>query len=95
MWWEKLEDILTRFGNKIANDAEQNKAGQGGRDCCPIVIRCVTSSSPTSLDWAVKDDRHSVEHPFFRLAKKDLETWHYEHNRVSITITPNAEYGRA
>ena len=28
---EKLEDILTRLGNKIANDAEQNKAGQGGQ----------------------------------------------------------------
>jgi plasmid replication initiation protein len=93
---EKLEDILTRFGNKIASAAEQDRAGEGAR------ARLLPDRHPVRdffiadiLDWALKDDRHSMEHPFFSLSKKDLKTWHYEHNGVSITITPNAEYGRA
>ena len=28
---EKLEDILTRFGNKIANAGAEDKTGQGAR----------------------------------------------------------------
>ena len=44
---EKLEDILTRFGNKVAN--KQDRAGQGrprSLGCCLIVIRFVISSLP-------------------------------------------------
>src|SRR5216683_1262751 len=47
------------------------------------------------LDWALKDDRHSMEHPMFSLSKKpDLRIRHYEHNGNSITIAPGA-YGLA
>jgi plasmid replication initiation protein len=43
------------------------------------------------LEWALKDDRHSMEHPMFSLAKKpDARIRHYEHNGVSITIVPSA-----
>jgi hypothetical protein len=45
--WGKLEDILTRLGNKIA------KAGEDGMarvcSCCLIVIRTGISSSLTYL----------------------------------------------
>ena len=42
------------------------------------------------LDWALKDDRASMEHPFFSLAKKpDTRIRRYEHNGLSITITPS------
>src|SRR6516225_10455860 len=42
------------------------------------------------LDWALKDDRASMEHPFFSLAKTpDLKERHYERNGNRITITPS------
>src|SRR6516225_10760514 len=42
------------------------------------------------LDWALKDDRASMEHPMFSLAKKpDTRIKRYEHNGVSVTITPS------
>ena len=44
------------------------------------------------LDWALKDDRHSMEHPFFSLSKKpDLKARHYEHNGNKITIKPSSD----
>jgi plasmid replication initiation protein len=42
------------------------------------------------LDWALKDDRHTMEHPMFSLAKKpDKRVRRYEHNGISVTITPS------
>jgi plasmid replication initiation protein len=44
------------------------------------------------LDWALKDDRHSMEHPMFGLSKKpDHRVRHYEHNGNSITIKPGSD----
>jgi Replication initiator protein A len=44
------------------------------------------------LDWALKDDRHSMEHPIFSLSKnRDLQVRHYEHNGNSITVKPGAD----
>ena len=41
------------------------------------------------LDWALKDDRASMEHPIFSLSKKpDHKIRHYEHNGVHITVAP-------
>jgi Replication initiator protein A len=45
--------------------------------------------------WALKDDRHSMEHPVFALSKTpDREIRRYEHNGVKITVTPSV-LGRA
>jgi plasmid replication initiation protein len=93
---EKLEDILTRFGNKIANAAEQDKAEQGTRP------RLLPDRHPVRdffiadiLDWALKDDCHSMEHPIFSLSKTpDRKVRHYEHNGIHVTVAPSA-YGRA
>ena len=86
---EKLEDILTRFGNKVAN--KQDRAGQATKP------RLLPDRHPVRdffiadiLDWALKDDRHSMEHPFFSLSKiPDLRERRYEHNGNSIGITPS------
>ena len=92
---EKLEDILTRFGNKIADDA-QKLAGQGARptllpDRHPVRDFFIADI----VEWALKDDRHSMEHPFFSLSKNpDHKIRHYEHNGVHITVAPGA-YGLA
>jgi plasmid replication initiation protein len=42
------------------------------------------------LNWALKDDQHSMEHPMFSLAKKpDTRIRRYEHNGLSVTVTPS------
>lgn len=47
------------------------------------------------VEWAVKDDRHSMEHPMFSLSKKpDKRIRSYEHNSNRIVIAPSA-YGLA
>jgi plasmid replication initiation protein len=44
------------------------------------------------LDWALKDDRHSMEHPMFSLSKKpDRQIRRYERNAVHVTIKPGAD----
>ena len=44
------------------------------------------------LHWALKDDRHSMEHPMFSLSKKrDHRVRRYEHNGVHITVKPGAD----
>jgi hypothetical protein len=47
------------------------------------------------VEWAIKDDRHSMEHPMFSLSKNpDLKIRQCEHNGNSIVIAPGA-YGLA
>ena len=93
---EKLEDILTRFGNKITNAGEKDRAGQGARpplvpDRHPVRDFFIADI----LDWALKDDRHSMEHPIFSLSTTpDRKVRHYEHNGIHVTVAPSA-YGRA
>jgi plasmid replication initiation protein len=88
---ETLEDILSRFGSKIASAGGQDRAGQGAQP------RLLPDRHPVRdffiadvLDWALKDDRHSMEHPMFALSKiPDIKERRYEHNGNSITITPS------
>jgi plasmid replication initiation protein len=88
---EKLDDILTRFGNKVASAGEQDRTGQGAKP------RLLANRHPNRdffvadlLDWAVKDDRASMEHPMFSLSKNpDRRIRRYEHNGLSVTITPS------
>lgn len=93
---EKLEDILARFGNKITSAGDQDRAGQGTRshllpDRHPVRDFFIADI----LDWALKDDRHSMEHPIFSLSKTpDRKVRHYEHNGIHVTVAPSA-YGRA
>ncbi|MBV8357548.1 MAG: replication initiator protein A [Deltaproteobacteria bacterium] len=43
------------------------------------------------LDWALKADRHSMEHPMFSLSKTpDRTERHYEHQGRSLTIMPSS-----
>ena len=58
---EKLEDILTRFGNKIANACTEDKIEQGTKrhllpDRHPVRDFFIADI----LDWALKDDRAST-----------------------------------
>lgn len=47
------------------------------------------------VEWAIKDDRHSMEHPMFSLSKNpDRKIRRYEHNGNTVVIAPGA-YGLA
>jgi plasmid replication initiation protein len=84
---EKLEDILTRFGNKVAGD---NVGRQGTPKLLPDRHPVRDFFIADVLDWALKDDRASMEHPFFSLSKKpDTRIRRYEHNGISVTVTPS------
>jgi plasmid replication initiation protein len=42
----------------------------------------------------VKNDRHTMEHPFFTLStQKDVRTVRYQKDNVSIVLSPSSEYG--
>jgi plasmid replication initiation protein len=47
------------------------------------------------VEWAIKDDRQSMEHPIFSLSKSpDRKIRRYEHNGNTVVIAPGA-YGLA
>jgi plasmid replication initiation protein len=89
---ERLNDILTRLGSKIADDT-QKLAGQGARpallpDRHPVRDFFIADI----LNWALKADQASMEHPFFGLSKKpDLRIRQYEHNGNKVTIKPGPD----
>jgi plasmid replication initiation protein len=93
---EKLEDVLKRFGDKISLASEETvpRSSEVGQGRAP---RLLPDRHPVRdffiadiVDWALKDDRHSMEHPMFSLSKKpDKRIRRYEHNGISVTITPS------
>ncbi len=99
---EELGKVLTRLGDKISSvsgeraPASSSEAGQGRQP------RLLADRHPVRdffiadiVDWALKDDRHSMEHPFFSLSKNpDHRIRRYEHNEIRVTIAPGA-YGLA
>ena len=98
---EKLGEILARFESKASTAQSSQQLGEA-RENSAGRSRLLPDRHPTRdffiadiLDWALKDDRHSMEHPMFSLSKKpDRRIRHYEHNGNSITIAPGA-YGLA
>jgi len=93
---EKLEEVLNRLGEKMSKAVEEpvSRAAEVGQGRAP---RLLPDRHPVRdffiadvLDWAVKDDRHSMEHPMFSLSKKpDKRIRRYEHNAISVTVTPS------
>jgi hypothetical protein len=83
---EKIDDLLGRLREKAITTK-----GQGGRS------RTLPDRHPVPdffiadlVDWALKDDWHSMEHPFFSLSKNpDCEIRRYDHNGIRITVTPS------
>lgn len=100
---EKLSDVLLRFQSKIAAVEASRLGDEGDKLGLPhkraTSARLLPDRHPNRdffvadiLDWALKDDRHSMEHPMFSLSKKrDLRIRHYEHNGNSITVKPGAD----
>jgi plasmid replication initiation protein len=95
---EKLGDVISRLEQKAFERQKQEPPVEAPEKRS----RLLPDRHPTRdffiadiLDWTLKDDRHSMEHPMFSLSKKpDRRIRHYEHNGNSITIAPGA-YGLA
>jgi len=99
---EKLADILSRF-QQVGERASKDEASPSTAAPRRLTRDTLLPDRHPNRDffiadlveWAVKDDRHSMEHPMFSLSKKpDLKVRRYEHNGNSVTIAPGA-YGLA
>jgi plasmid replication initiation protein len=99
---DKLSDILTRF-QRVPERVSKNEPPTRSpslRDDAPA--RLLPDRHPNRdffiadlVEWAVKDDRHSMEHPMFSLSKNpDHKIRRYEHNGNAVVIAPGA-YGLA
>src|ERR1700674_3058791 len=84
---EKVTEILIRLEQKV-REREVQESVRLRPDRHPIRDFFVADI----LDWALKDDRHSMEHPMFSLSKKpDRQVRRYERNAVHVTIKPGAD----
>lgn len=83
---EKLSEIIDRFQRLAEGNAARRLPDRHpNRDFFIADL----------VEWTVKDDRHSMEHPMFSLSKKpDFKIRRYEHNGNTIVIAPGA-YGLA
>jgi plasmid replication initiation protein len=89
---EKLEDILTRFGSKIANNAQKLTERDAQLALLPDRQPVRDFFIADILNWALKADQASMEHPFFGLSKKpDVRIRHYDHNGNKITVKPGPD----
>src|SRR5208283_2947548 len=94
---ETLSDVLTRLGEKIQGQAGQETVPAKPKAMFGTRSNLLPDRHPVRdffiadiLDWALKDDRHSMEHPMFSLSKKpDKRIRRYEHNGISVTVTPS------
>jgi len=93
---EKLNEILSRFEGKITSsrvpDVIPSEEGSATTRLLPDRHPNRDFFVADLLDWALKDDRHTMEHPMFSLSKKpDHRVRHYEHNGNTVTIKPGAD----
>jgi plasmid replication initiation protein len=98
---DKLSDILARFqrvGERAAREeksAPSANTGQGRGHLLPDRHPNRDFFIADLVEWAIKDDRHSMEHPMFSLSKNpDRKIRRYEHNGNIVVIAPGA-YGLA
>jgi plasmid replication initiation protein len=83
---EKVTETLARLEQK-ARDHEAQTSASLLPDRHPVRDFFVADV----LDWALKADRHSMEHPMFSLSKTpDRKERHYEHQGRSVTIMPSS-----
>jgi plasmid replication initiation protein len=94
---EKVQETLARLQQKALaraadgrrNEASANRAAQGELlpDRHPVRDFFVADV----LDWALKSDRHTMEHPMFSLSKTpDRKERHYEHQGRTVTVMPSS-----
>src|SRR5690348_13967970 len=98
---DKLSDILTRLQRLGDHATRKDKSppeeipGQGRGRLLPDRHPNRDFFIADLVEWAIKDDRHSMEHPMFSLSKNpDRKIRRYERNGNIVVIAPGA-YGLA
>ena len=82
---EKVAEILNRLEQKVRARGVSERLLPDRHPIRDFFVADI-------LDWALKDDRHSMEHPMFSLSKKpDRQVRRYERNAVHVTIKPGAD----
>jgi plasmid replication initiation protein len=88
---ESVKEVIARFAARGPAESEKPKPRETAKllpDRHPVRDFFLAEV----LDCAIKDDRHSMEHPVFSLSKKkDIRERFYEHDGIKITITPSAK----
>lgn len=91
---EKLTETLARFEAKTREQqagvvSDRQPAVQHGTLSADRQIRDFFGADV--LDWALKSDRHTMEHPMFSLSKTpDRKERHYEHQGRTVTVMPSS-----
>jgi plasmid replication initiation protein len=95
---EKVQETLARLEQKARDQAakaakrsetnrDQKKLDELSPDRHPVKDFFVADV----LDWALKADRHTMEHPMFSLSKTpDRKERHYEHQGRTVTVMPSS-----
>ena len=91
---DKINDLFARLKDKAAErrPSDEIGAGQGGSPLPPNRHPTRDFFIADILDWALKNDIHSMQHPMFSLSKKPArQIRRYERQGVQVTIKPGAD----
>ena len=82
---DKLGDLFERLADKAAKLPSRDD-----RHLLPARHPIQDFFVADLLDWALKNDMHSMEYPLFSLSKKpDITERHYDYGGIRVTITPS------
>jgi len=93
---EEITDVLASLEQKIrertgAYKEHPNTKGSGLSNLLPDRHPVRDFFVADVLDWALKADRHTMEHPMFSLSKTpDRKERHYEHQGRTVTVIPSS-----
>src|ERR1700678_2320776 len=95
---EKISDAVARLEQKARDRAisdgnanTERLNGRGTEGLLPDRHPVRDFFVADVLDWALKADRHTMEHPMFSLSKTpDRKERHYEHQGRRRTVMPSS-----
>jgi plasmid replication initiation protein len=95
---EKVAEVMERLEQKARQHALRYGRTIDEPDQDGNTLGHTSTPNPTRaffvadvLDWALKADRHTMEHPMFSLSKTpDRKERYYEHNGRTVTVMPSS-----
>jgi plasmid replication initiation protein len=94
---EKLADALVRLRQRALKHKGEDKfevaeaASRAHEKLLPDRSSVQDFFVADVLEWALKADRHTMEHPMFSLSKTpDRKERHYEHQGRTVTVMPSS-----
>lgn len=95
---EKLSEVVARLEEKVREHSMRKSPGVEEEAKHQDTTELLPERHPMRdffvadvLDWALKADRHTMEHPMFSLSKTpDRKERHYEHQGRTVTVMPSS-----